>query len=34
MIVNLKEAPLHNAIKSDLLKITPNGILLLSDGKL
>ena len=33
MIVNLKEDPLHNAIKSDLLKITPNGIVLLSDGK-
>ena len=33
VIVNLKEDPLHNAIKSDLLKITPNGIVLLSDGK-
>ena len=33
IIVNLKEDPLHNAIKSDLLKITPNGIVLLSDGK-
>ena len=34
MIVNLNEDPLHNAIKSDLLKITLNGILLLSDGKI